>query len=581
MERVNRNTDNNDINTAGSGEDKEKTALEHGGADAAKTENSEDAAKNEEAEETDAASTAETGNEEQSDAGEKEKKEEAAKRGGKKKKQGFKKYIHSTKFRRTSISTAFTVGFIAVVVLINVIVGILGNKFPSMNVDMTKSGLNSLSTQSGKVVDSVKIPVSIYVLTSRQQAESDSSYHQISSLTAKMVERNPKISVKYVDLDKDPTFSSNYKNEKLQSGDVLVQSDKRYRLLTSSDLFTQQASQDYTSAETYSNVDSALASALNTVISDKLPLAAFDTAHSEDLDATAYKTLLANNSFKTDDFSLLTDSIPKDTQIVVLGCPTTDLTDSEVDKLDKFLSDKSLAADRSLLVTYSPGQKEMPKLSTFLKEWGISVQQSGVILESNAQKYWYNQAQSYPQVNIIADIQSSPDLGSGASDYGTYFTAPLSDAVNILFEAKGSKTTYPLIKSSDSSYLVTDETKSTNNIKKSSYNIAALSQDTVTAGSKSYKSNVIVCGSSQMFADGIVNANSFANGKYVTALSKYAAGTQNSANSVDIQSKNANVKDITLSANMINFFGVWIFMFLIPFAVIVTGIVVYVRRKRL
>lgn len=563
MENLNKDTENKDINpaegdghTKNTAEEKEKSPVENG-AEAANGKEDE------------------AGTEQKNDKG--TEKKEAAKHGSKK----GKGFIHSTKFKRTSVSTAFTVGFIAVIVLVNVIVGILGNKFPSMNVDMTQNGLNSLSTQSKKVVDNVKIPITINVLTSKQQAESDSSYHQISSLAAKMTERNSKISVKYVDIDKNPTFAANYKTEKLVAGDVLVESSKRYRLLTSSDLFTQQASQDYTSSpEMYSNVDSALASAINTVISDKLPLAAFDTAHTEDLDSTSYKALLQNNSFKADDFSLLTDSIPAGTQLVVLGCPTTDLTDSEVDKLDKFLSNKSLAADRSLLVACAPGQKDFPKLSVLLKEWGIAVQ-SGVVLESDSKKYWYNPQQNYSQVNLLADIQDTPDLGSGSRDYGNYFTMPLSESVNILFQNKVNKTTYPLVKSSDSCYLVTNETQSAENIKKNSYNLAALSQDIVAVGSKSYKSNVIVCGSTQMFGDGIINSSSFANGKYVTALSKYAVGTANSDNQVTIEPKNANVKDITLNANMTNFFGVWIFMLLIPLAVVVTGIVVYVRRKRL
>ncbi len=84
-----------------------------------------------------------------------------------------------------------------------------------------------------------------------------------------------------------------------------------------------------------------------------------------------------------------------------------------------------------------------------------------------------------------------------------------------------------------------------------------------------------------MLSSSIIKATSFANGKYVAALSKYATGTQNSANTVDIESKDANVQDITLSAGMTTVWGVWVFMFLIPFAVITAGIVVFVRRKKL
>lgn len=498
----------------------------------------------------------------------------------KEKKHGFKKYIHSTKFKHGSLSTAFSVGFIVVVVLINIIVGILSDKFPSMNLDMTKNGSNSLSAESIKVVDNVKIPVTIYILAAEKDIASDTEYSQVNSLSAKIAERNSNIKVEYVDLDKNPTFAAEYKDESLVKGDVLVKSAKRYRLLTSSDLFTQQYSSDYSTTETYSNVDGKLASALNTVISEKLPVAAFDTGHKEGLDATAYKSLLTNNSFKSEDFSLLTDSIPKNTQLLVLGCPTTDFTDSEIDKLDKFLSDKTLAADRSILVTSSAGQSEMPKLAAFLKEWGISVTAGSAIMESDNSKYWDNQT-NYSAFNLFSDVQSTLSLGNNVSDYGKYFTTPLASSVNILFDTKGTKTTYSLVKSSDSCYLITSETKSTEGLKKASYNVAALSQDSVKVSDKTYKSNIVVTGSTQMFADGVINGSNFGNSKYIAALSKYATGTANSANEISVAAKSASTKDISLSAAMCNFVGVWIFMILIPLIVVILGIVVYVKRRRL
>ena len=59
-----------------------------------------------------------------------------------------KEYTQSTRFRRGGISTAFTAGFLVVVVLINIIVSVLAQRYPSMNVDLTKNKVNTLSTYS-------------------------------------------------------------------------------------------------------------------------------------------------------------------------------------------------------------------------------------------------------------------------------------------------------------------------------------------------------------------------------------------------------------------------------------------------
>lgn len=499
-------------------------------------------------------------------------------------------YLKSQKFRRGSISTAFTAGFIAVVVLLNILVGILGQKFPSMNIDLTQTGTNSLSAQSEKVIDSVKIPTTVTICATQQQVQNDQiyanygiQYSQVGSLAAKIAERNHSITVNYVDLDKNPAFANDYKSDNLTAGDVIVKTDKRYRVLAYTDLFDIETSQDGSSQQVYSNVDGAFAGALNAVISDKLPIVAFDSGHAEKQDMTAYKKLLSSNSFDTKDFNLLTDEIPANTQMIVLGYPTTDLSDAEVTKLSQFLSSKTVDGDRSLMLTFFPNQGSMPKLQNFLKEWGLEVPQA-VIVETNKQKY-VTQNPSY----LLSDVQTTLDLSGKAkeqqngqtTDYG-YFITPQSNPVNILYTSKGSRTTYSLAKTSSTCYLVDNTTKEGANPPQASYNTAALSQDTVTvSGSKTVKANVIAVGSSLLFSDGIINASTFGNGKYMADLSKYATGTTATANALNIPVKEMNASDITLSSSLAGVFGLGIFTVLIPLAIAITGIIVYSKRRHL
>lgn len=499
-------------------------------------------------------------------------------------------FFHSQKFRHGSISTAFSIGFIIVVVLVNILVGILGDKFPSMNLDLTQNGSNTLSADSLKVVDRVKVPATIYILATKEQVQNDSLYSsygissssQVGSLAAKIAERNSNIKVQYIDLDKNPTFAAEYKSDNLTAGDVLVKTDKRYRVLTYTDLFNIQYSQDYSSQQASSNVEGAYASALNAVVADKLPIAAFDTGHSEKMDMTAYKSLLTNNSFETKDFNLLTDQIPDGAQMIVLGYPTTDYTDAEIKKLSDFLGSKTMAGDRSLMVTFYPSQAKMPKLSNFLSEWGIEVPQS-VVAESDQSKFI-----SGNPTYLLSDIQTTLDLtgkseqsGQSSTNYG-YFITPDSCPINLLYASKGARTTYSLAKSSAGSYLVSSSTKSSATPAKASYNTAALSQETISAGSdKYYKANVIAVGSSLVFSDGIINSTTFGNGKYMADLSKYATGTSSSDTAISIPTKALNATDITLSTGMSTLLGLGVFTLLFPMIIAIIGIVVHHKRRHL
>jgi ABC-2 type transport system permease protein len=309
------------------------------------------------------------------------------------------------------------------------------------------------------------------------------------------------------------------------------------------------------------------------VVTENLPVVAFDTGHSEQLDASTYKSLLKNNSFEAKDVNLLTDAIPEKAQMLVLGCPTTDYTQEEIKKLDAFLSSTTLAGDRSLLVTFHPSQKTMPNLATFLKEWGIEVPQA-IIVESDQTKCYTDDA-SY----ILSNPQTDLSLG-GKANYG-YFTTPQSNPINLLFDSKETKKTYSLAKSNETCYLQDSSTKEGATPAKASYNTAVLSQDTVKSGDKQYKANVIAMGSTLMFNSEILGASTFGNAAYVIDLSKYATGTSNSATAVTVNPVQTNVADITLSAGASTLLGLGVFTFLIPLLIAIAGICVYRKRRHL
>ena len=193
-----------------------------------------------------------------------------------------RKDSHKGKYR--GISLAMTAGFLAVIILLNVVVSLLGERYPSINLDLTEGHVNTLSESAAEIASNVQNPTTIYIMASEEIAKADTllaeygiKYSQVSTLAEKMAEKNSNISVEYIDLDQNPAFASEYKDDGLMTADVLVKTDKRYRVLAYTDLFDVQYSQ--TGMTAYSMVDSALASAVSSVNADTLPLAVFDTGH--------------------------------------------------------------------------------------------------------------------------------------------------------------------------------------------------------------------------------------------------------------------------------------------------------------
>ncbi|HBC27632.1 MAG TPA: hypothetical protein DC013_09480 [Ruminococcaceae bacterium] len=501
-------------------------------------------------------------------------------------KPGKKRFFQTTRFRRGGVSAVFTAGFLAIIILLNVIVSILGDRFPSMNVDLSTGNSNTLSEQAKKAVDAAKLPTTITIIGTEADVKSDSllsdygiKYSQVATLADKIHERNPKIGVEYVDLDKNPTFASKYAGQNLTTGSVVVATERRFRVLQISDLFDQQTDYSTGAAVSYSKVDGALASAVSQTNSEKLPVVAFATGHDEMYDTTAFQSVLKNGNFETVSFNLLTEKVPENAQMVVLAAPASDYTEDELKKLDGFLSDTKLASDRSLFLTFYPGQKALPNLSAFLKEWGMAVPAATMVVESDSTKVAQSDATF---ILTQTGVDSAVDLGAGTSAYENV-TMPQSSPVNLLFSSQDGVTTHALAASYDSSYLVDEKTAQNQQAspKKASHTTMALAQRPMTVNGKSYSQNVVVAGSSPMFANGVINASVYGNGKYVTDIARYVTGSSNNDTGVAVTPVETNPVDINLSQAASNILGVGVFTLLIPLAVLAAGIVVYLKRRHL
>ena len=181
---------------------------------------------------------------------------------------------------------------------------------------------------------------------------------------------------------------------------------------------------------------------------------------------------------------------------------------------------------------------------------------------------------------ILANVSDSLDL-DGADSY-SYILSPQTNPIEILWEGRNSVSTHPLLTSSESSYIYDVATQEEKTDETGSYNLAAAGVKMIKGEDGEYfNANVIVIGSPYLFNASFTGSSTYGNGQYITDLSKYATGTTGSSTAVYSTPTQTITYDIAMSGGQIMFIGLGVFTVLIPLAFLITGIVVFFRRRHL
>ena len=496
---------------------------------------------------------------------------------------GKKRRFNSAKWKRGGMATALTVVFIAIVVVINILVGLLTDRFPSLNMDLTAHKLNTLSDQAVDIAKSVEHETVIYLIGAEENYRKDSiyasyglEYSQVANLAEKLREVNSKISVEFIDPDTNPTFISAYPDDALMTGKVLVKTERRHKVLTVSDLFTVTQNSTTYATETFSKVDSALASALEVVNLDTVPVVTIATGHGEMLETDSmsnFLSLLDDQNYDVQEINFLIEEIPEDTQILMIPTPTTDYTEDEIAKLRAYIDDTTVTEGRALLVTFHTSQTALPKLSAFLEEWGIRVEE-GVVAETDSARAYLGNP-SFVLVDHTTELLNDNDYG--------YLVSPSSRPITMLFESNGDVVqTEKLWTTAGTAYIATEDMTEvdTATLPKSSQTVACISEKRPRVNGTSTTRDVVVFGSSSIFLNSFMSS-SFGDRAYITDLMNYCTGADDRQVTVITNQILTNAYDVTASSSTINLLGLGVFTIGLPVLILVVGLAVFLKRRHL
>lgn len=489
----------------------------------------------------------------------------------------------STRFKRGGLSVVMSVIFVAVVVVVNIMVTILADRFPSINVDLTSNNLNTLSEDSIEVAKDVSFDTTITFLTGEDDARNDRifskyasygfKYSQIVNLADRLQEINSKIKVEFVDPDMHPEIVDQYDDPSMGSGAVIVSTEKRYKVLSPlSDLFTAKQNQQTQEVEYYSKADSGLANAINNVNLADVPTIAVATGHNEmlsDANLAAFQKMLSDKGYDWQTFNIITEDIPAEADVVLLPTPSSDYTKDEIDTLRAFLSDETATANRTLMLTCYPSQGTLPVLGEFLEEWGVRLE-SGIVVETDTNRVVLNSL-----MNILGDATDAYlSDGSYGQIYSAY-TSPLS----VLFDYNDDVSVYKLWQSSETAAVATGEEETVDGLMQEQQTLATLSSKSVKKGDLNLTENVVVFGSSLAFIDGYVNNDIFGNKQYLMDFMSNMTGME--VSSVYIPDIQTNAIDVATSAGTLFTLLFVVFTVVVPVVLLVAGLVIFLRRRYL
>ncbi len=489
------------------------------------------------------------------------------------------KAFNKNKFKRGGMATVLSVVFIAIVVVLNVLVSALTDRFPSLDIDLTAQKVNSLSDQALEVAKSVDRDVTIYLMGTQEGYEQNQiyssyvqrgmEYSQVSNLVKRLQEVNPKIHMEYVDPDTNPDFVSQYEGESLTTGKVLVKSDLRYQVLTVNDLFIVDSD---TNSTINSKVDSALAAALEMVNMDQVPVMSIITGHGEMLSTsnmTSFVDMMEQQNFQVQEVDTLTQDIPEDTQVLMVATPTTDYAPEEIQKLRDYLEDETRDVPVTLLVSCYPSQGDLPNLSAFLEEWGVKVG-TGVVAETDAN---YS---AFDARGVLVDASPLVLTENEYSRLVSYYSAPIT----LTFENNGGIETTALWETQDSAYVITSNTQDTSSVETGVQCVASLSSKDVEVNGETVSRNLLVFGSSDLFTDNFMGTSAFGDSQYMSDLLLDMTGTDGS--NVTVQSEEVKTMELDVSAtsSTISLLGI-LFTGGIPVVILVVGLGIYLKRRHL
>ena len=131
------------------------------------------------------------------------------------------RYFHSRRFKFGSLATVITAVFVAAIILINVVAGLLLDRFP-ISIDLTADNRFELTQDSIDFLAGLEQDVKITVLADEATFENAGVYYkQIYEIIRDYAQHSSRVTVEFRSITKNPGLADDYPSEQLEEGDII------------------------------------------------------------------------------------------------------------------------------------------------------------------------------------------------------------------------------------------------------------------------------------------------------------------------------------------------------------------------
>jgi len=283
------------------------------------------------------------------------------------------------KLKTKGFTIAATILFLAAVVLFNVLIGMLTERF-FLKVDITDTGIYTLSDKAAEFLSEVNETVDIIVLSEESTWLASNTYTVIANILRNYsAASGGSIRVQYVNPNLNSFDGPKYGNslsvlkdayselEDMTRNDIIILSERRATIVPALNLFSQSRDNMGRSGIVGVRADQELISSLVYVLNEGISRIVFIENHGEVM--KSYITMLFERSgYVASSINLAIEDIPEDTALLVSAAPQFDFLSDEIVKLEQFLS-----FGGNLMILYDPEMESLPMLENFLEEWGVVI----------------------------------------------------------------------------------------------------------------------------------------------------------------------------------------------------------------
>lgn len=475
--------------------------------------------------------------------------------------QVLQKFRWSTSVKKIK-SGVYSSSLIILGIAIVIAVNLISSRMPSsvMSRDFTYNNVYSLTDETKDYLKNLDSDVTIYVLSTKSECD------QTLKTTLDMYEdSSSKVKVEYVDPVVSPQFYSQYTDTQPTQNSMIVVCSDRSKVVDFSNIYESSLnSESYSYETTGYDGEGQLTSAIQYVTSEELPEVYMITGHGEGSLDSSFQDALEKQNVTLKDVNLLeVDSISSDVSGIIINAPSSDFSSDDAKKVIDYLN----GGGKALIITNYAAESDMSNFDSILASYDMRAEK-GVVMESSRQNYY-----QYP-FYLLPQIQSADETDS----IDGYVFVPDAQAISDLNTDEDNKLEWTaLLKTSDNAYIKEDVQKMQSFEKESgdeegSFTLAANVTDSETGA------EVTVVGSPFIFTNDMDSMVSGNNLQLFTNITKIFNSDQE--DSVSIPVKSYTVSNLTIPSSISVVCSV-LLVIVLPALLIATGVIIWIRRRRL